>query len=94
MGGRRVRGCGRGSGGRHAPPRIHLAVLPHTISLPRRLSIRKGRSMEGLGSTTGCTLAGYGGVGWGGDGGLGGGRYGDGRLGGDRYGNGGLGGGR
>ena len=92
--GRRVGGCGRGSGGRHAPPRIHLAVLPHTISLPRRLSIRKGRSMEGLGSTTGCTLAGYGGVGWGGDGGLGGGRYGDGRLGGDRYGNGGLGGGR
>ena len=47
--GRRVGGCGRGSGGRHAPPRIHLAVLPHTISLPCRLLIRKGRSMEGLG---------------------------------------------
>ena len=60
--GRRVGGCGRGSGGRHAPPRIHLAVLPHTISLPRRLSIRKGRSMEGLGSTTGRILAGYGGA--------------------------------
>ena len=53
--GRRVGGCGRGWGGRHAPHRIHLAVLPHTISLPCRLSIRKGRSMEGLGSTTGCT---------------------------------------
>ena len=60
--GRRVGGCGRGSGGRHAPPRIHLAVLPHTISLPCRLLIRKGRSMEGLGSTIGRTLAGYGGA--------------------------------
>ena len=60
--GRHVGGCGRGSGGRHAPPRIHLAVLPHTISLPCRLLIRKGRSMEGLGSTIGRTLAGYGGA--------------------------------
>ena len=60
--GRRVGGCGRGSGGRHAPSRIHLAVLPHTISLPCRLLIRKGRSMEGLGSTIGRTLAGYGGA--------------------------------
>ena len=60
--GRRVGGCGRGSGGRHAPPRVHLAVLPHTISLPCRLLIRKGRSMEGLGSTIGRTLAGYGGA--------------------------------
>ena len=55
-------GLGGKVGGRHAPPRVHLAVLPHTISLPCRLLIRKGRSMEGLGSTVGRTLAGYGGA--------------------------------